>query len=49
MPEHALKVRNNQEALALFGKHDQHLRRIEQVLGVSVVSRGEEIKVSGPF
>ena len=48
MPEHALRVRNNQEAQALFGKHDQHLRRIEQALGVSVVSRGEEIKVSGP-
>ena len=48
MTEHALRVRNNQEAQALFGKHDQHLRRIEQVLGISVVSRGEEITVSGP-
>jgi phosphate starvation-inducible PhoH-like protein len=48
MAEQSLSLRNNQEALALFGKHDQHLRRVEQALGVSVVSRGEEIKVSGP-
>ena len=48
MAEQSLSVRNNQEALALFGKHDQHLRKVEQALGVSVVSRGEEIKVSGP-
>ena len=48
MAEQSLSLRNNQEALALFGKHDQHLRKIEQALGVSVVARGEEIKVSGP-
>ena len=48
MAEQSLSVRNNQEALALFGKHDQHLRKVEQALGVSVVSRGDEIKVSGP-
>jgi phosphate starvation-inducible protein PhoH and related proteins len=47
MAEQSLNLRNNQEALALFGKHDQHLRRIGEALGVAVVSRGEEIKVSG--
>jgi len=40
-------LRNDHEMLALFGKHDQHLRRIEQALGVAVVSRGDEIKVTG--
>jgi phosphate starvation-inducible PhoH-like protein len=47
MAEQSLAVRNNQEALALFGKHDHHLRKVEQALGVSVVSRGDEIKISG--
>ena len=47
MPEKILTLRNDQEAQALFGKHDQHLRRIEQALGVSIVSRGEELKVTG--
>jgi phosphate starvation-inducible PhoH-like protein len=45
--EASLTLRNDQEAQALFGTHDQHLRRIEQALSVSVVSRGGEIKVSG--
>jgi phosphate starvation-inducible PhoH-like protein len=47
MSEQSLTLRNDQEAQALFGKHDQHLRRIEQILGVSVVSRGEDVKVNG--
>ena len=47
MAEHALTLRNTQEAQTLFGKHDQHLRKIEQALGVSVVWRGEEVKISG--
>jgi phosphate starvation-inducible PhoH-like protein len=47
MAEQSLNLRNNQEVLALFGKHDQHLRKIGEALGVAVVSRGEEIKVSG--
>ncbi len=47
MPEQAVTLRNAQEAQALFGKHDQHLRRIEQALGVSVVLRAEEVKING--
>src|SRR3990167_993604 len=47
MAEQALTLRNNQEIQSLFGKHDQHLRKIEQALGVSVVVRGEEVKISG--
>jgi phosphate starvation-inducible PhoH-like protein len=46
MAERALTLKTS-EAQALFGKHDQHLRRIEQTLGVSVIARGDEIKVSG--
>ncbi len=47
MPEQSLTLRDDREAQALFGKHDQHLRRIEQALGVSVVTRGEELKING--
>ena len=47
MAEQALPLRNDQEARALFGNQDQHLRRIEQALGVSVVLRGGELKCSG--
>ena len=47
MAERALILRE-QEAQALFGKHDQHLRKIEQALGITVVARGDAISVSGP-
>ncbi len=32
----------------LFGQHDQNLARIEQQLGVSLVSRGNRLAISGP-
>ena len=32
----------------LFGEHDQNLARIEKELGVSLVSRGNQIAISGP-
>jgi len=32
----------------LFGEHDAHLERIERQLGVSVVSRGNRLAISGP-
>ncbi|BBW95553.1 PhoH family protein [Geobacillus sp. FSL W8-0032] len=41
-------VRNQQEAAALFGVHDAHLKRMEEELGVSIVTRGETVNVSGP-
>ncbi|OGX29034.1 MAG: phosphate starvation-inducible protein PhoH [Omnitrophica WOR_2 bacterium RIFCSPHIGHO2_02_FULL_67_20] len=46
MAERSLTLKTP-EVQALFGKHDQHLRRIEQALGVAVVARGEEIKITG--
>ena len=48
MAEQSLTIRHDEETQALFGKHDQHLRKIEQALGVSVVLRGDEVKISGP-
>ena len=47
MSEKTLTLRDNDEARILFGKHDQHLRTIEQTLKVTIVSRGEELKISG--
>jgi len=32
---------------ALFGRHDQHLARIEQALGVSISSRGNRLAIKG--
>jgi phosphate starvation-inducible protein PhoH and related proteins len=32
----------------LFGEHDRHLARLEQRLGVSVISRGNRLAISGP-
>jgi phosphate starvation-inducible protein PhoH and related proteins len=32
----------------LFGEHDRHLVRLEQKLGVSLVSRGNRLAISGP-
>ena len=47
MSEQVITIKSDEEAQALFGKHDQFLRRIEQALGVSVVLRGGQIKISG--
>ncbi|XXM73700.1 PhoH family protein [Lysinibacillus sphaericus] len=42
-----LQLENPNEAVALFGVSDSHLKIIEQELGVSIVTRGEELLVSG--
>ena len=33
---------------ALFGRHDEYLVQIEQALGVALVSRGNQLAISGP-
>ncbi len=47
MAERSLPLRNADELQTLFGKHDQHLRKIEQALGVAIVLRGETVKING--
>ncbi|MCA1058010.1 PhoH family protein [Rossellomorea aquimaris] len=42
-----LQLENPNEAIALFGVSDSHLKLIEQELNVSIVTRGEELLVSG--
>lgn len=41
------QVENPNEAIALFGNHDANLKLIEEELGVSIVTRGEAVQVSG--
>jgi len=43
-----LEFDDNRLLPSLFGEHDQHLVRIEQGLGVSLVSRGNRLAISGP-
>ncbi|WP_066192909.1 MULTISPECIES: PhoH family protein [Gracilibacillus] len=42
-----LQLENPNEALALFGTEDRHLKQLEEQLQVSIISRGEQIGVSG--
>ena len=43
-----LEFDDNRLLPVLFGAHDQHLARIEQQLGVSVLSRGNKLAITGP-
>lgn len=51
MPENLstidLQINNPNEALALFGTNDKHLKQLEELLGVSIITRGEQVRVSG--
>lgn len=42
-----LQLTDSNEALALFGTNDRHLKRIEELLNVTIVTRGEQVSVSG--
>jgi len=42
-----VEIDNNDEAYRLFGKQDEHLRTLEREFPVSIVSRGNEVLVSG--
>ncbi|MCX7705695.1 MAG: PhoH family protein [bacterium] len=37
----------NQEAQIIFGKHDEHLRLLEDLLGVEIFARGNIVKMRG--
>jgi phosphate starvation-inducible PhoH-like protein len=42
-----LKLRNPQEALALFGNNDENLKLLRNRLAAKVVARGDEVRLSG--
>ncbi|MFT9598907.1 PhoH family protein [Mesobacillus sp.] len=43
-----IQLANPTEAISLFGNSDMNLKLIEQELGVSIVTRGEAVGISGP-
>ncbi|PEQ63564.1 PhoH family protein [Bacillus cereus] len=45
--EMSQQLENTNEAIALFGVNDAHLKVIERELNVSIVTRGETVHVSG--
>ncbi len=45
--EQVINVERMEQAVSLFGSFDVNMRQIEQELGVSVLARGTDIKVSG--
>ena len=47
-PQVQLQFDDNSLLPLLFGEHDQYLARIEQQLGITLVSRGNRIAISGP-
>ena len=42
-----LKISDPQEAMSLFGTNDSHLKQLETQLDISIVTRGEQVKVKG--
>ncbi len=40
-------VLTNQEAQIIFGRHDEHLRLLEDLLGVEIFARGNVVKLRG--
>jgi phosphate starvation-inducible PhoH-like protein len=43
-----LEFEDNSLLPLLFGEHDRNLARIEQLLGVSIMSRGNRLAITGP-
>jgi phosphate starvation-inducible PhoH-like protein len=41
------QLESNEEAIALFGVKDNYLKIIEQMLNVNIVTRGEQISITG--
>ncbi|WP_226583128.1 PhoH family protein [Halobacillus litoralis] len=42
-----IQLDNTTEALALFGTEDRNLKQIEEKLQVTIISRGEQVRISG--
>ncbi|WP_440895879.1 PhoH family protein [Amphibacillus sp. Q70] len=42
-----LKIADSSEAMSLFGNSDRHLKQLETQMDVSIITRGEEVRVQG--
>ena len=47
MTERTVNADRVEDLIAVFGSFDENIKRIEQALGVTIVNRGTELKVSG--
>jgi len=47
MIERIVNAERVEDLIAVFGSFDENIKRIEETLGVSIVNRGTELKVSG--
>ena len=47
MTEQSINLERLEDAISVFGSFDENIRLIEHELGVSVVSRDSQLKVSG--
>ena len=47
MIERMVNVERVEDLIAVFGSFDENIRRIEDALGVSIVNRGNELKIVG--
>ena len=47
MFEKMVNVERVEDLIAVFGSFDENIRRIEDALGVSIVNRGNELKIVG--
>jgi len=45
--EKVIKLKNIDEAKALFGTHDENLKIIEKEFGVKIATRGDALKLDG--
>lgn len=45
--ERIVNAERMEDLIAVFGSFDENIRRIEQALGVQIVSRGSDLKVTG--
>jgi phosphate starvation-inducible PhoH-like protein len=46
--EHRLKVSDRHQVYSLLGPHDRHLEIIQESFDVKIVTRGDELVISGP-
>ena len=45
--ERMVNAERVEDLIAVFGSFDENIKRIEEALGVSIVNRGTELKVTG--
>ena len=47
MIEHTINIERMEEAINIFGSFDENIKLIEQELGVTVLNRDSQLKVTG--